>query len=236
MKNLIIAAGLLALASCKKSENVSETQQTDTLSSVKADTVAADNSWVSKNQAFLDKFRLIEPDYSMFAPPNDQEPMIGPALAKEELKLFPKTLNLESFMGSPEQFQEQFQAYVKFDIDSNTIGLVSRMPGEYVFSALNLFFYDKNKEAILPQYIELADEMGDAGYSEKTKSWIFKEASKIKSFTYKWTKIEPVDPDDQTRPSRTDDFYLITLNPQKIDTARVSKEDLPKYQKYLNQK
>lgn len=235
MKNLLFAAVLLtAFTSCKKNETtVNQRYEADTTASVSQNnTLQTERPWVSKNQVFLDKFKIIELDFTKFSAPNYEVKSVGPSLTKEELQLFPKSLKVDSFIGEP----DSFQAHSKFDINDNLIGLVARMPGEYSFTALKLFFYDKIKDEILPQYFEVADHTGDAGYSEKMTSWLFKDGNQLKSFSYHWTKIEKVEPDDPTRESRTDDYYIIKLSPEKMDTARVSKPDLAKYQKLLNQK
>ena len=231
MKILTIIFLVLTMYSCSKTET---SQQKSTLDSVSVSNEIIDSSkvWVSKNQDFLDKFRTIEVDSSMFAPPKYDEKQIGPSLTTEELQLFPKMLNTDSFIGS----LQDFQAYTKFEIDSNTLGLVLRTPGEYAFTALTLFFYDKTTDEILPHYFELADEMGDAGYSENLTSWLIKDGNRLKSFSYQWTKVEKIEPDDPTRESRTDDYYLIELSPQLMDTARVSPAELPKYRHLLSKK
>ena len=110
------------------------------------------------------------------------------------------------------------------------------MPREYAFTSMNLYFYDNVNDEVLPNFFEVADATADAGYSEETKNWLFKEANQFKSFTYHWTKVEKLSAEDPTRQSRTDDYYLIKLSPVKIDNARVSKENLVKFQNLLKQK
>lgn len=235
MKNLLLATFILAFfASCKKNETaVNNSVQTDSaVTADKIDSVQTPKTWVSKNQAFLDKFKTIELDSTKFSAPNYDVKSVGPSLNKEEIQLFPKSLNVESFVGQT----DNFQAHSKFDINENLIGLVARMPGEYSFTALKLFFYDKTKDEILPKFFEVADHTGDAGYTEKLTSWLFKDGNQLKSFSYLFTKIEKVEPGDPTRESRTDDYYIIKLSPEKFDTLRVSKPDLVKYQKLLDQK
>ncbi len=230
MKKLVFVFFAAALFSCSKSETSAEKSSVDTFSTVNSSPDSA-KVWTSKNQDFLDKFRQIDLDSTRFVAPDYAEKSIGPSFSEEEISLFPFEVT-ESFVGN----KTDFQAHSRFDIDENTIGLVARMPGEYSFTALKLFFYDKTKDEVSPQYFELADKLGDAGYAEEIKSWLWKEGNQLKSFTYLWTTIEPVDPEDATRPSRTDDYYLIQLSPEKIDTFRISKPDLVKYQKLLNQK
>ena len=235
MKNLVFAFILLAfLDSCKKNEKiVADISTADTIALPEKDTLQAEKKWLSKNQDFLDKFKWIEIDSTKFVAPDYGDKGVGPKLTKKELQLFPETLDISSFTSKD---YNGFEAHSKFYINKNSIGIVARMPGEYSFTSLKLFFYDKNKDEILPKYFELADKLGDAGYSEEIRSWLWKENNRLRSFSYKWTKVEKVEPDDPTRESRTDDYYLITLSPEKIDTARVSKRDLVKYENLLNQK
>lgn len=234
MKNTtILLSLLLAVSACQKKETAaSSVIMEDSSSAVLTDSVETVTPWVSDNQDFLDKFRTVEIDSSLFAPPTYEEGSIGKPLTADELKLLPSGLNTDSYIGN----LTDFQAYTKFDIDANTLGLVLRTPGEYSFTALTLFFYDKKTDRILPKFFELADQTGDAGYSEKLTSWLIKDGNQLKSFSYHWTKVEKVEPDDPIRESRTDDYYLISLSPEKIDTARVSKNELSKYQHLLKQK
>lgn len=231
----LLAIGIVAmtLVSCKKSETTTnETLQNDTAVVIKSDSVATEKPWVSKNQAFLDKFKTIELDSTRFVAPNYEQKGLGPSLTKKELDLFPKDLDFSSFSSD----YKEFEAISKFDINENLIGLVARMPGEYSFTSLKLFFYDKTKDEILQKYFEVADKLGDAGYTEEMKSWLFKDGNQLKSFSHHFTKVEKIEPDDPTRESQTNDYYIIKLSPEKIDTLRVSKTDLPKYHKLLNQK
>lgn len=229
-KATIILSLVLAVTACQKKETAETSVIVeDSMSVAPADLAQTVAPWVSTNQDFLDKFRRIEIDSSLFAPPTYEEGSIGKPLTADELKLLPKGLNTESYIGN----LKDFQAYTKFDIDPNTLGLVLRTPGEYAFTSLTLFFYDKKTDRILPKFFKLADQTGDAGYSEKLTSWLFKDGNQLKSFSYHWTKVEKIEPSDPVRESRTDDYYLIKLSPEKIDTARISKSDLGKYQHLL---
>lgn len=230
MKKILFIAFSMALFSCNKTENASHYTSDSTVAEQK-DTVTADER-ISKNQEFLDKFRTVKLDTLRFAAPTYDEPNIGPTISQSELELFPTDLNLDSYVGEP----AMFQAFLKFDINDNLYGLVARMPGEYSFTSMKLFFYDRIKDEIAPKYFEVADATGDAGYSEAITSWLFRDAEQLKSFSYHWTKVEKIEPDDPTRESRTDDYYLISLSPDKIDTVRVSSSELSKYRELLSQK
>ena len=224
---VLFSLSLLFLSCTKKTEAAENFDIEDTVVVTQKEDSA--NVWISKNKDFLNKFRQIELDSTKFIAPDYSEKNIGKPLSKEELLLFPEDLNYQTFTGD----YNDFEAVSRFEINENTIGLVARMPGEYSFTSLKLFFYDKKSDAMLPKYFELADKLGDAGYSEEIKSWVWKENNQLKSFSYLWTSIEPIEPDDPTRPSRTDDYYLIKLSPEKFDTVRVSTADLPKFKKLL---
>lgn len=230
MKKILFIALSMALYSCNKAETASHKTSDATVAEQK-DTDTVDER-ISKNQEFLDKFRTVKLDTLRFAAPTYDEPNIGPNISKSELQLFPADLNLDSYVGET----AMFQAFLKFDINDNLYGLVARMPGEYSFTSMKLFFYDRIKDEIAPKYYEVADATGDAGYSEAITSWLFRDAEQLKSFSYHWTKVEKIEPDDPTRESRTDDYYLISLSPEKIDTVRVSSSELPKYRELFSQK
>ncbi|WP_436485765.1 hypothetical protein [Chitinophaga sp. ARDCPP14] len=54
-----------------------------------------------------------------------------------------------------------FYACYKFNLDANTIGLVTRSPSEYESSSVKLFAYHKKTKTITFE-TELAEEFGDA--------------------------------------------------------------------------
>ncbi len=232
MKKLVIASALvLSFTACQKNEKiVSDTKELDSVTVADQDSVAVETLPVSKNQTFLKKFRQIELDSTAFIAPEYGDNSTGPAITHEEIALFPETLSLAGF-SNPDV--RGFEAHSKFDINENLMGIVARMPGEYSFTSLKLFFYDKTKDAFLPQYFELADIFGDAGYYEEVKSWLWKDGENLKSLLYRQTKVEKIEPDDPVRESKTEDYYLVKLNPAKMDSSRVSKDDLQAFQKLI---
>lgn len=234
MKNFILASALSAvIISCKKNEQaVTDELTSDSVAVIRNDTADSPLPRISKNQDFLDKFETVVLDSTKFVAPNYDSKGMGKRLDSLEVALFPKELNYSHFSSD----YSEFEAISKFDIDSNTIGLVARVPGEYSFTSVKLFFYNRTSDELLPKYFELADKLGDAGYTEELKSWLWKDGNALKSLSYLWTTVEPIEPDDRTRRSRTDDYYLIHLSPGKFDTVRLSKNDLSKYRNLLQSK
>ena len=232
MKKVLIGAGLITLFSCSKKEERSvNAARPFNVEKQKRDSATAP-PWISNNQEFLDKFPQIIPDTLKFRAPNYDDKELGKKLTREEVQLFPNGHQLESFLGGGD-----FEAVGKFELDENTFGMVARMPGEYSFTALQLFFYDKKKDSFLPGHFELADKLGDAGYSEEIRSWLFWDTNKrLTAFTHVYTSVEKVDPADAVRPSKTNDYYMVTLTPQKFDTVRVNAETFAKMRPLLNRK
>ena len=71
-------------------------------------------------------------------------------------------------------WNKDFGACYKFPLDSSTVGLIARVSGEYVSSALKLFIFDLQKDSIT-YTINLADVWGDAGESSVYSSCIIKD-------------------------------------------------------------
>lgn len=230
LKTIAVFPFLMAFSCSKNEKVVHKTVNPDSTTAVQNDTINKDAVIVSKNQEFLDKFKTVKLDTLAFTAPDYGE-NIGPKLTSQELAMFPKNLKFSTFFH--EDYNE-FEAVSKFDINSELYGLVARVPGEYSFTSLKLFFYDRKKDQFLQQYFELADKLGDAGYTEEIKSWLWRDGDRLKTFLYRWTKIEKIEPDDPVRESRTDDYFLVQLHPEKFDTLRVSGNNLSKYQHLLN--
>ena len=199
------------LMSCHQTETATSSQ------SRVSDSVANESETIKKiseNQPFLDKYRTVELDTLHFVAPRYDEGKIGRDLTDKDLELFPETLVLDSFWGE----DAEFQAFLKFEVDENLLGLMTRMPGEYAFTSMKLFFYDLENDQMLPTYYEVADEMGDAGYSMEKKSWVYREGNQVKSFTYHMEKEDKIEPDDPTIPWKKERYYIVDLNPEKMDT------------------
>ena len=230
MKNLFLIAIVFLIFSCNKKNEEVPSQQTESQDSLVIEQDSAEK-WVSKNQGFLDKFKTLELDSIGFTSP-EYDDKLGISLTKEDLKLFPKSMNWESFSAD-----NQFETVGKFNIDKNTIGIVLRTPSEYSFSSLKLFFYDKNKEEISSKHLELADQWGDAGYSEEVKSWLYRdEKGNLKSFLHLYRDLQKIEAPDPTKPFTTNEYFEIEISPEKLDTARISKADLAKFRKLTGKK
>jgi hypothetical protein len=86
---------------------------------------------------------------------------------------------LPSKMRDVYRYDRDFYGCYKFSIDSVRIGLIIRTPSEYVTSSIKLFILDNSKNMILDSYVELAESIGDAGYSMTKTSRIFKQGKQL---------------------------------------------------------
>ncbi|MDO5509198.1 MAG: hypothetical protein Q4F57_00745 [Weeksellaceae bacterium] len=107
-----------------------------------------------------------------------------------------------------------------------------RTPGEYSYTSLTLFFYDRQQDAFVDKYFELADQTGDAGYSEEKFSWLFKEGDTLRSYTYHNEKLEKIEPSDNTETFDRRNYYLVSLTPQKFDTLTTDSEKQQIFEQY----
>lgn len=111
-----------------------------------------------------------------------------------------------------------FYACYKFDLDNNTIGLITRTPSEYESSSIKLFAYHKKTNTMTFE-TELAENWGDAGDALNKSSWLFRAHGSgwlgiIEQFNYS------EDLEDTTVPiSETYDYYHFKWNGSKIDTT-----------------
>ena len=69
------------------------------------------------------------------------------------------------------QFYPYYNAYYKFNIADDKIALIIAYPSMYSGSMVSLFTFC-TKDTSLTESIELADEVGDAGYNIKYYSWL----------------------------------------------------------------
>ena len=228
MKKILLVLIALIVSSCSKNEEkeISESIHKKDSASIVQDSI---QDWVSINKDFLDKFRKISVDSTKFIAP-EVEDQLGAILNKDDLKHFPKSLNWDTFAGV-----EKFETVGKFEFNEKFLGLLMRTPSEYSFTSVKLFFYDKNQEKILPNYFELADKWGDAGYTEEVKSWLFKsEENQLISFLHLYRDLQKIEPSDPTKPFTTNEYFRIQLSPEKFDTMRVSKNKMKDYQVFLD--
>lgn len=217
MKKIGVIILLAFIVSCNKK---AEEQKVSAIDS--AVIKAPDTAYVSMNIEFLNKFKETTADTLLFqSPENSIQPIRNaPQINDEEIHLFP-TLFKKGNLRKPDVY-----AISKFSLDKDNIGLVVQSPGDYSLSALNLLVYNKQADGITAT-IELADRTTDKGYSDEKKTWLMKDSLGIKGLMHLYTSIEPVDANDPTRPSKTNDYWWIRFKNGKIDTTRVSSSEMP---------
>lgn len=111
-----------------------------------------------------------------------------------------------------------FYACYKFNLDANTIGLVTRSPSEYKSSSVKLFAYHKKTNTITFE-TELAEEFGDAGDVLIKNSWIYHSRdSGWQVILENFNSSQYGTPEDTVAVESYDDYHL-TWNGSKIDTV-----------------
>jgi len=132
MKKTLIYIFIVTLFSCDQA------QKTDTSVETKRE---------SKYGKLLSKFKDISIDtLRIYSPEYSSEKLIGEFVGVEldstDAILFPNDIELQHFNDPPGLY-----AVYKFPVDSNTLGLITRTPSEYVPSSIKLFYFDKIKSA-----------------------------------------------------------------------------------------
>ena len=124
---------------------------------------------------------------------------------------------------------EVFAACFKFFLDSSRIELLTRVPSIYQSSSLQLFIFDRNSDSIT-NIIELAEMVGDAGDLYTKNSWVYKT---IKGETQIFAWIQEshdnsVESEYDTTIDVTNNYYLLSILKNRVDTINQSKEVLTK--------
>jgi hypothetical protein len=126
-----------------------------------------------------------------------------------------------------------FYACYQFNLDTNTIGLITRTPSEYESSSIKLFAYHKKTNTITFE-TELSDAWGDAGDAVYKNSWLYRNAGKgwigiIEQYNYN------EDIEDTTVPiSETYDYYHFRWNGSRIDTVSTDSSALVEIYKQIS--
>lgn len=111
-----------------------------------------------------------------------------------------------------------FYACYKFNLDPNTIGLITRAPSEYESSSVKLFVYHKQTNTITFE-TELAEEFGDAGDVLIKNSWLYHSPdSSWQMILENFNSSQYGTPED-TVAVESYDYYHLTWNGNKIDTV-----------------
>lgn len=132
-------------------------------------------------------------------------------------------------------YEPFFYACYKFDLDANTIGLITRTPSEYESSSIKLFALHKKTNTITLE-TELADSWGDAGDAVSKSSWLYRNPQSgwmgiLEQFNYS----ESID--DTTLPiSETYDYYHFKWDGNRIDTISTDSSALVAVYKQISPK
>jgi hypothetical protein len=147
----------------------------------------------------------------------------GVKLDSLDAVLFPEKISKAHFLDTPGLY-----ACYKFKIDSVNLGLIARTPSEYFPSSIKLFIYNSHSDTLF-EAKELAEFIGDAGTLRDVNSWIFKDRSEIKVFTWlRDTYDNSLDNEKDTTISENESFTLLNLTQFKSDSLSTSKNVLPK--------
>jgi hypothetical protein len=130
-------------------------------------------------------------------------------------------------------YEPFFYACYKFDLDANTIGLITRTPSEYESSSIKLFALHKKTNTITLE-TELADHWGDAGDAVTKSSWLYRNQQRgwlgiLEQFNYS------EDIEDSTAPiSETYDYYHFKWDGNRIDTISTDSSALVSVYKQIS--
>lgn len=129
-----------------------------------------------------------------------------------------------------------FYACYKFNLDTNTIGLITRTPSEYESSSIKLFTYSRNTRTISFE-TELAEEFGDAGDVLIKSTWLYHSPdSGWRAILENFNASRYGAPGD-TVAVEYYDYYHLTWNGSKIDTINTDSSALVQvYQRMKPQK
>ncbi|MCW3071924.1 MAG: hypothetical protein JWO44_1814 [Bacteroidetes bacterium] len=174
---------------------------------------AAQQRDLSKN------FSDINPDslyvYSVANTEDKNYKFVGKVLDSSVISIFPY------YIRNDERWNREFFGCYKFAIDTSHIALITRVPGEYVSSSLQLFIYDIQRDSVTVQ-IDLADLWGDAGDFAEHSSCIFYSPDKeLKILSYYWSSYDrsvEQETEGDTLIEYWDDFLLRGLSKNPGDT------------------
>ncbi|MDR6566090.1 hypothetical protein [Chitinophaga ginsengisegetis] len=125
-----------------------------------------------------------------------------------------------------------FYACYKFNLDPNTIGLVTRAPSEYESSSVKLFAYHKQTNTITFE-TELAEEFGDAGDVLIKNSWLYHSPdSSWRVILENFSSSQYGTPED-TVATESYDYYHLSWNGNKIDTVSTDSSALVRVYKTM---
>ncbi len=202
------------------------TGQTDKSATGDTSVIAAEKETLKR---FTSKFENISIDtFKVYSSDNLESgyKFKGVKLDSIEITLLPTSL-VERF-----KFDRGFYACFKFQIDSTYSGLIVRTPSEYMPSSIKLLILDNSEEQVIDSFVELAESIGDAGYSSEKKSWIFGDNKFL--LWQRDSEDRSVENENDTTTTTTDYLYLIEFNKQRFDTLNKDTSGLlKKYRKLI---
>lgn len=129
------------------------------------------------------------------------------------------------------EWNKDFGACFQFAIDSLRTGLVTRLPSEYVSSAIKLLVFDHPKDSVTNS-IDLADTFGDAGDVSEYSSCLFHNKERnLLLLTYHWSSYDhSVEDTADTRVDRWYNYSLYKISGDALDTlSKDSAEIIKQY-------
>jgi hypothetical protein len=210
MKKLLYLTSLVLLFSC----NPREEKQ-----------LKAEIKKESKYNRLLSKYKKISIDtLKVYSPEELKDEFNGFELDSADVILFPTDIAQQYFNDPPGLY-----AIYKFAIDDNRTGLITRTPSKYAPTSIKLFFFDKVKDTIT-SYIELAENLGDAGDYMRIDSWLFKENNKrLRALTRVIDgHYNSVENDKDTTKEEWNRYYLLDLSKANVDTINKDEKELIK--------
>jgi hypothetical protein len=185
-----------------------------------------DSSSVEKERNYVDllkKYKAVSFDTLKvcYSEEEKNNPFFGKELTVKEAKSLPIGFT-ENYFGKI----TGLYACCQFPIDSNRVGLITRIPAEYESTSIVLFVFDLKKNRILDEYHHLAASSGDAGETYVCTSWLFKTANKqLHSFEYHYQTSHEID-DTLTTESRS--YELINCMSPKFEIISNNEAQLKK--------
>ena len=184
----------------------------------------------SKYEYLLKRFKPLQFDtLHLYSQYHAQYKYTGTALDSLSIKLLPEHIASAHFNGGMGVF-----AIGRVDLDSNTIGLIARTPGDYEETSIKMLLLDKNRDTLINE-VELGETWGDAGDAVTKDAWLFRTNDK-KWQAFIWVvnmHDNSVDEHNDTTVVRKDEFCLVNLTNKRIDTIATG-ESAHKDFKHLN--
>lgn len=198
----------------------------ETETEAEAEKQPTDTKIESRFKGLLAKYQDISIDtlkvFSSIQLEDEQYSFRGKQLDSSDVVLLPIVLS--------EQYASDhgFFACYKFDIDSESVALITRTPSMYEPSSVKLLVLDKKADSIT-DFVELAEIFGDAGdFAEKT-TWLFKgERCNTRAFVWIFDRhSNSVDDPNDTTVQITNYYYLLDIAHSKVDTVNNNGAPLP---------